>query len=129
MPIDRAASISLAGDGAQAAAEDFRRIAGRAERQRQHGADEGLAQERPEEAVADEAELAETIEDQEHLDQQRRAAEDEDVALGEIASSGVAADAHPDDDKRQHAAEEDGKGKQRQRHRQSGQQGFHGLEA
>ena len=75
----------LGGHGQQAAAEYFRRIAGRAERQRDDRAGEGIAQDRPEKAAADERELAEAVIDQEHLDQQRRAAEHEDIGARNAA--------------------------------------------
>ena len=55
----------------------------------------GLAQEPPDaELLQRRAELAEPVIDQEHLDQERRAAEDEDVAAREPVERGDARHAH-----------------------------------
>ncbi len=67
----------------QAAANDFRGVGGAVQGEREDRAVERLAEEPPQADVLQrEPELAEPVVDQEDLHQQRRTAEDEDVALG-----------------------------------------------
>ena len=71
-------------DGANGAPENLRLIGGGIERERQDAAEEGVAKQPPyADGVEERPELAAAVVDEEHLGEQRRAAEEVDVSVGD----------------------------------------------
>ena len=126
---DRIACLDLPDrHGHQTAANDFRGVAGRAQSKRQHRAQVRFAQHRPEEALANHAELAHAVVHEEHLDQQRRAAKYEDISACKAIRQPVRRHPHRDDDERQQSAENQRTEEKPKRGRHGGEQLLHRVE-
>jgi hypothetical protein len=104
--------------GLQAAADDLAGIGRRVERERENRAPIGLAEEAPEAPfLKRRAELTEAVIDEEDLDEERRAAEDEDIASRDPVEHRDAGHPHECEQHGEHGAQRDGGRRQVQRQR------------
>ena len=115
------------GHGKKRATKDLRLIGRGAKRERQHGAVERVAQECPCEARAHRRQRSEAIVDDEELDQERRAAKDQDIGAREQFERLHAAHPHPGHARGDEGAEDDGQEPDGKRERQRGEQADEGL--
>ena len=107
----------------QATANDLTGISRRVEGQRDDGAPVGIPQECPCEGMAHRRKLAETVIDEEQLHQQRRAAEDKEIALCKPAQWPDAREAHRCQQQRKEGTEEGRQEGQQQGQWDAGDQG------